>query len=152
MKKTWLKRGTKQLRKLRKDKGSLRLTADAFWVRACIKKWGQNCEVCRKPANNIHHFFPKGSFARLRYEISNGVPLCASCHIGHHWRGDPKIHQAIVYKRGKKWYDKLVAKSKEEAVSINRVGWYEENIEKLKKYQELEIKKLGLTPSTKNSF
>lgn len=122
--------------KLPKNKVYLRKIADQLWVLACVKRWGQNCVVCERPAVDIHHFFPKGGFARLRYEIGNGVPLCRGCHMGIHFRGNPMINQQIIGKRGKYWYEKLTNQSKESFVSANTVKWYEENIAKLQTYLE----------------
>jgi hypothetical protein len=45
------------------------------------------CEVCGKPKwrttgirINAHHIWPWAEHPELRYDVSNGVTLCVSCH------------------------------------------------------------------------
>lgn len=66
-----------------------------------------DCEVCGKPMTTGHHFFPKSTSARLRYEFDNLIPICSGCHMQHHQAGNHRIHITIIRKRGKDWYDNL---------------------------------------------
>ena len=66
-----------------------------------------DCEICNKPMNCLHHFFPKSMSSKLRYDWNNLIPICNGCHMRHHSAGDPSIHMTIVEKRGYSWYEKL---------------------------------------------
>lgn len=112
----------------------LRAKADKLYKIAVIKKYGEICEVCNdEPTETAHHFFPKGLYGHLRYEIKNGIAIGRKCHFFHHHRGDPTIHAIIIEKRGKKWYNELEQKSKERpAGSYQTISWYQKQIEKLK--------------------
>ena len=98
-----VKRDYKKERRLKKR---LKKEADREWYLELIQK-RPNCEVCGKEARQVHHFYPKGLYGHLRLNKDNGISLCMGCHFMHHHRGDPKIHQAIVAARGKKWHTKL---------------------------------------------
>ncbi|MDE1866135.1 MAG: hypothetical protein KGI08_00290 [Thaumarchaeota archaeon] len=65
------------------------------------------CLICMKMANCLHHFFPKSVASSLRYELKNGIPLCAGCHLRLHSSGDPEYEQIIIRKKGQVWYDEL---------------------------------------------
>ena len=121
-------------KKLPINKKHLKDHADQLWKYACIRKWGQNCNVCNAPGSDVHHFFTRHSFARLRHEIANGIILCRACHIKHHWRGDPTIQQAIIQSRGMKWYRKLEKMAKEKFISFQTVKWYKDIIAELTKF------------------
>ena len=123
-------------KKLPISKKHLKETADQFWKLACIKAWGQNCEVCLAPGVDIHHFYPRNCYGILRLVIENGVILCRGCHFKHHFKADPAIHQAVIEKRGKVWDNKLKKQSQEEFISGQTIGYYKETIEELKNYLE----------------
>jgi 5-methylcytosine-specific restriction endonuclease McrA len=103
-----------------------------------MEEWGYECSVCGEKATQVHHFFPKGRFGHLRYDIDNGVPICQSCHFKHHHIGDPRINQEIIDVRGMKWYRELEKKSKKKPTSYQTIAWYKDNIKRLEK--ELEEK------------
>lgn len=87
------------------------------------------CESCLKLSQVYHHFFPKSTSNRLRYDLRNAIPLCGGCHWKHHC-GDPSIHARIIEKRGMDWYNQL-EKDRRELVKVNK-QFYEEAICKLK--------------------
>ena len=115
-------------------KKKLRGIADKLWFKACIKRYGNRCESCGSHANQVHHVFPKGMCSVLRFDIDNGSPICQVCHFRLHHLGDPTILQAIIAKRGQKWFDDLKAKSKKQMASYLSIGYYEDIINKLTKY------------------
>lgn len=117
-----------------KTKPQLRRKADRLWSQAVFKKYGKKC-ICGKLATDPHHYIPKGRCSKLRYEVSNGVPLCKGCHIFGVHLGDPAIGKKIVALRGKKWEDKLVRIYKQSKKKTN-------NSFLTKKYYEKIIKKL----------
>lgn len=119
-----------------KKKRTLQKKADRLWFELLKEK---DCEVCGKPSVQVHHFFPKGSFSNLRYDLDNGISICQGCHMAHHLKGNPTIHQIIIEKRGTAWYESLLEKSKEPIESSSRtIGYYEEVIKKLEKLERLD--------------
>ncbi len=92
-------------------------------------KENPNCEICGKPVNCMHHFYPKSVSARLRYDWDNLIPICQGCHSRHHQAGDPRIHGTVIQKRGMGWYERLLEKKKEE-IKVN-IGYYKEVLAQL---------------------
>lgn len=58
------------------------------WRTAVFKRDGFECQCCRQIGNklNAHHIKPFASHPSLRFEISNGITLCESCHKEVHTR------------------------------------------------------------------
>lgn len=113
-----------------KDKKKyLRGKCDTAWFRNNLK---EQCEVCGAVAHHCHHFFQKGNYPQLRYNNNNAISLCSSCHIKHHFQGDPTIHQTIVEGRGQSWYQSLVEESKEK-IKTRGIKDYKEILEGLTK-------------------
>ena len=115
----------------RTTKQKLRSQADRLWFIAVFKKYGNRCELCGDTANQAHHFYPKGLYPALRYEIANGIPICMKHHFLHHHRADPSIHLLIRQSRGKAWIDKLEKKRNKQITWT--VQLYNDTINKLEK-------------------
>jgi len=48
-----------------------------------LKRDGFCCQMCKsKKRLNVHHIIKWSSAASLRYDTSNGITLCYSCHKG----------------------------------------------------------------------
>ena len=61
-------------------KGRLRDMADRLWSRAIQDDWGKKCAACGSRSQlNSHHLVPRG-YAATRYDLQNGICLCAHCH------------------------------------------------------------------------
>jgi 5-methylcytosine-specific restriction endonuclease McrA len=115
--------------KYKAKKERARKKADKLWFEKHIRL---QCEVCNKKASQVHHFYPKGNFGHLRYDEDNGISICFGCHFAHHHKGDPRIHQGIIKKRGMKWYNRLTKKANNPPKgSYDTLGWREEQIKKL---------------------
>jgi 5-methylcytosine-specific restriction endonuclease McrA len=114
----------------------LRSEADRLWFRLCLETHGEICEVCGKPAVQVHHFFPKSNFGHIRYLVENGVVICQGCHLKHH-TGNPLIQQEIINGRGIKWYralkEKALTRPKD---SYANISYYKGVIEDLTKKVE----------------
>ena len=117
---------------MKNKKQRLRDQADGLWKIAVIDRWGNICESCGKESLTPHHFFAKGLYPELRYEVNNGVPLCSKCHFFHHHKVSPEIHLDVIEKRGKKWYNRLEEKSRENQLSFQTEEWYQKQIQQLK--------------------
>ncbi len=118
-------------------KKRLRSKADKLWMFACLKKWGNQCELCGKPAEQVHHFYPKGTYGHLRYDLDNGVPLCKGCHFKLHHK-DASLEAEIRERRGKRWYKRLQKKAQERPSSYYTISWLQDNIKRLQSYLDEE--------------
>ncbi len=113
----------------------LREYADELWQIACAKKWGHRCINNCGMAGPFHHFYPKGQYGHLRYDLDNGVNLCAGCHTKIHLAHDPDIIMKIRGVRGEDWYNALREKALNPPQgSYISVKWYEGYIESLGEY------------------
>lgn len=109
-------------------KQRLRKEADKLWFQKCIK---DKCEICGESGYlQVHHFFPKGQFGHLRYNLDNGISLCRGCHFHLHHQ-DPRIQQKIIAKRGIKWYTDLLDISRENPASYQTIKYYQDIIKQL---------------------
>ena len=60
-------------------KGRLRDMADQLWSLAVRDDWNNRCAVCGNTKCEAHHLVPRQHEA-MRYELRNGIALCASHH------------------------------------------------------------------------
>lgn len=86
----------KRLKKPNRKK--LILEADKLWS-AIIRNRDGKCIYCNSTINlNAHHIFTKGRHGNLRWNIDNGVALCAKCHtFGVHINPAPYMLKIIEY-------------------------------------------------------
>ena len=71
------------------SKKTLKTKLDKAWSLAIRKRAGNKCEVCgKKESLNAHHIVGRRNL-RLRWELYNGVALCA----GHHTFKLESAHQ-----------------------------------------------------------
>lgn len=107
--------------------------ADRLFQEVCLKR-NPYCEACGKQATQIHHFVPRSLSNNLRYDLNNGISLCKGCHHKHHAAGDPAIYEAITRNKSKEWF-KYIREQRDKPVKVS-LQWYEEQINKLKEYEE----------------
>ena len=88
------------------------------------------CLVCGRPYTCLHHYFPKSVSYALRYNMKNCIPKCNGCHMSHHQKSDPRIHNIVNEVRGKVWLNRL-EKAKQVTVK-DTIGYIEGIIESLK--------------------
>ena len=51
------------------------------WRRRVFERDGFKCRICfAKGTQNAHHIKTYRKFPKLRYELSNGITLCSTCH------------------------------------------------------------------------
>lgn len=99
---------------------------------------------CGKPYSCLHHHIPKSRSSALRYEIKNGIPICAGCHLQHHSANDPEISfKYIKYMKrlyGDNWEEDLRKQRFANKDLKTNIKWYQDNIEmleeKIKNYKE----------------
>jgi HNH endonuclease len=74
-------------------KGRLRDMADEMWSLAVKDDWAHKCAMCgRRSSLNSHHLLPRGH-TTTRYDLRNGICLCATCHAFDNARG-PHLNAA----------------------------------------------------------
>lgn len=159
MKRTALKRGTKQLtrsgfkrkkspakrtKRKKRDKlpstKTMRNKCDKL-LTPIIKAQHPYCllraaELCAGETQVAHHHVLKSKSTRLRYEIENLIPLCHRCHSLLHSH-ETYWSSRIVELKGMDWWKELSAK-KDEMVKAD-VHFYIENYNRLRKLlDELE--------------
>lgn len=109
-------------------KTKLRKQCDRAYFKKLLKP---ECEVCGKPSIQVHHFYYKGSYGHLRYDLSNGISLCQGCHFVLHARDPKKIEEQIIKVRGIEWYETLKKKSRENPQSYQKISYYKEILKQL---------------------
>jgi len=120
-------------------KQRLKNQADKLWHIAGIKEWGNVCffqnsskkaKAHRTHTETGHHYFRKGLYSQLRYDLDNFVPVCWPCHYKME-KIDNTMLIDIRDARGKKWYLGLRKKSQKLKPSYQTVAYYEDIIKKL---------------------
>jgi hypothetical protein len=123
--------GTSGLGQTKKKVSTLRNRADKLYQTLGRLMYSQ-C-FCGKPMSCLHHHHSKGSSSALRYEIKNGVPLCAGCHLRHHSASDPDIGFGYKLfmedKWGKDWEIELRQQRLVNQYVKTDASWYLANIE-----------------------
>lgn len=116
-------------------KQKLRSQADRLWFNAIFKKYGTQCEICPTKASQAHHFYPKGLYGHLRYDLDNGIQICKGHHFAHHHKADTSVHLKIIDKRGQVWLNNLRSKAhKRSKTSYLTLLYYRNIIKELEKY------------------
>lgn len=56
-----------------------------YWRKAVLKRDKHRCQKCGSRLNlHVHHILPFSKYPELRFETTNGITLCVSCHIEEH--------------------------------------------------------------------
>ena len=92
---------------MKNPKTRLRNKADQMAYKKYLKPI---CEICGKPANQLHHYYPKSVYNHIRYLKENLISLCMACHfkLTH---CDKRWEDKIREKRGEKWFKDLKEKA-----------------------------------------
>lgn len=55
------------------------------WIKKVLERDGNICQTCFSSEKLVaHHIIEWGDSVELRFEVSNGLTLCRSCHMRHH--------------------------------------------------------------------
>ena len=115
---------------IKKDRKKLEKKLEELWKQAVKKKWGNWCSICSSSANlHVHHFVHRSKSNNLRYDVENGVVLCARDHLSLHNGQEAIMAVLIARKRGDKWW-KYIEKQKNIFIRKN-LGWYEDTLNNL---------------------
>jgi len=80
--------------------------ADKWWGVRVFEKYGRRCLLTGGLARDPHHYIHKGNCSKLRYDITNGVPLAKGVHLFKVHSGDPiinkKLRDMLIKTRGEK--------------------------------------------------
>jgi len=98
-----------------KERKKLVKKLDIMWSELVKKRAGNKCEYCGKSEYiNSHHIFSRSSRS-VRWDVDNGVCLCAGHHVfsstfSAHKTG-MEFAAWIIERRGDGWYNKLRLKA-----------------------------------------
>jgi len=116
-------------------KKSLHKKAMALWKELVLKS-NPNCEGlginCTGKSTVGHHFIYQSMSNHLRFDVLNGIGLCAKCHFALHNTGkNGIIHLHIIQGRSDGW-KKYINDNEQVRVSVT-LAWYKEKIKRLEK-------------------
>ena len=88
---------------------ALRRKADRLWMKIAAEI-NPRCWICGRPIEDIHHFWRKGQYGWLRYDLDNA---CSCCRLHHGFidSHDRETIQILVSRRGAEWYNRLKEKA-----------------------------------------
>lgn len=86
------------------------------------------CLVCSGEYSCLHHYFPKSTSTPLRYDIDNGIPICAKCHLRIHANPSPETNNDINHIKGEEWLQELTWKKQNLKVKPD-TEWYRVQVE-----------------------
>jgi len=122
-------------RKKKTEKQKLQAEADKLY-----QEFGRlannGCLVCPGEYSCLHHYFPKSTSTALRYDLDNGIPICAKCHCKIHSNPSPETINDINHIKGEEWLQELTWKKQNIQVKPN-VDWYKVQIETLQEMIKL---------------
>lgn len=124
---------------LRKRSKSRKSWTAREWRRQVLERDGHKCVRCGSlgPKFHVHHIVPWKKSIKLRFEVSNGQTLCASCHAKEGWK-NKELSEKGLFKKGQKPSEKALLKLREylvkprkplseehkKAISLTRTGKY----------------------------
>lgn len=127
-----------QLRKT-KSKKKPKTKGSAWYRKECDKiyqeigrKLYNCCLVCNGEYSTLHHYVRKAQSTELRYDIENGIPICAKCHCKIHTGQDGMTTAKIAMIKGKEWLDNLETKQRLGVGKYFGIGWWKAQYERLK--------------------
>jgi len=113
---------------------------DKAWSVLVKLRAGGYCEYCGSTrALNSHHIFTRAKRS-VRWDLNNGICLCAGHHIGNKFSAHKTpvpFSVWIISKRGADWYNLLNAKSNQ----VSKLHTFEKEIilkelnDKIKQYE-----------------
>ena len=122
----------------------LRKQLDKLWSEIVILRAGGRCEcvtnnkrcekkgvIGRGTTTNPHHIFGRSNF-RVRWDLRNGIALCAGHHTLTNWSAhkNPMWFIKMLTKlRGEEWYNELMKEAMKDGMSIHHSM---EDLEKIK--------------------
>jgi len=80
------------------------------WSKKVIARDGNKCTMCGETERlHAHHIIPWEKSEELRFELSNGITLCPSCHSKDQW----KTRERTPWNKGKKLTEEHVQSLRE---------------------------------------
>lgn len=103
---------------------------DKLWKAKVLERDGRRCKICGKTDRlQAHHIFTR-SRKSTRWDLDNGITLCAGHHYWAH-REPERFRRFIISLIGEDKYDELYRKSQEKfSLSIERLTKILEDLKK----------------------
>ena len=96
--------------RVKTDRKKLEKELDDLWHQAVLKRDGYRCRICgSKDRLQTHHIFSRVR-KTTRWDIDNGITLCAGHHYLAH-RDPEKFRRFVIKIIGEEKYEKLYQKS-----------------------------------------
>lgn len=91
---------------------------------------------CKEPYSCLHHWHPKSSCSALRYNLKNGVNLCAKHHLSIHSKHCQSVITKVLGVKGLEWAEELEA-IKRNTFTKTTIEYYETIIRNLSKLYDI---------------
>ena len=134
MKRTPLKRSTKPIKKKSPAKiPTLRRKAEKLWQQAFKALHpDETCMLCNKKYYEVvHHFISQSSSANLKFDFTNGIPLCTDCHCRLHLGETGCESTRIAKQKSGTWWD-YIEEAKRTKITMRKSDFLE-TIERLER-------------------
>jgi hypothetical protein len=126
-------------RRKRTEKQILQEKADRLWSVAVRDDWNNQCAACGRSTCEAHHLIPR-QHQTTRYDLRNGIALCAHCH---QFNRDRSPHQNAAgfmawieteWPGAFEWYTDTMENGVPRFEGIVNEAYYHDEIRRLKEY------------------
>lgn len=105
-----------------------------LWAEAVKDRDGKSCVECGATKKlHSHHIKRKKDFPELRFDLDNGITLCAKCHLAAHGYKEKEKSPKII---------KINNTESGVVLLLKKVGWRQTEF----------ARRIGATPETVNSW
>lgn len=96
------------------------------------RELNDSCLICGGEYSCLHHWVRKSQSTALRYDLENGIPICAKCHCKIHTGQDNMTAGRIIIIKGNEWFENLESKRRLGLGLNYGITWYKAQLERLK--------------------
>ena len=117
---------------------TLQNKCEKLWKEACFKRDGRMCQVKHSYPEvplmhtntiQVDHCFPR-TCKQLKYDPSNGTPICSGCNHPHNKRARILIHKIVKQREGFEKYAQMEQEylSKRPFPEYSKIWWLEDKL------------------------
>lgn len=85
------------------------------WSKAVVQRDGKCVDCGTSDPLHAHHVKPKSLHPELRFDLSNGVAVCPTCHVKRHNAARVPVSRATIRRPFRKTLEKQLAHWKDRA-------------------------------------